>query len=70
MIDSDSINNMHTQLIRASEVAKLLNISRSKAYQLFQLGKIPTVRFGASIRVRACDLEEYIQRSWTGWKED
>jgi len=46
----------------------MLNISRSLAYQLMQHGEIPTVRFRGSVRVRENDLDEYIQRSWSGWK--
>lgn len=50
------------QLLRASEVAKRLNISESFAYRLLQLGKIPTVRINKVVRVRECDLDEYIKR--------
>ncbi len=57
-------------LLKASEVAKLFNISRSLAYQLMQRGDVPTVRFGGIVRVRASDLDEYIRRSWSGWKQD
>ncbi len=56
-------------LLKATEVAKLLNISRSLAYQLMQRGDLPTVRFGGIVRVRASDLDEYIRRSWSGWKQ-
>ncbi len=55
------------KLLRANEVAQQLNISRSLAYQLMQRGEIPTVRFGSSVRVRECDLEEYMNRHWSGW---
>jgi excisionase family DNA binding protein len=60
----------HESLLRAKDVARLLSISRSLAYQLMQRGEIPTVRFGGIVRVRACDLDEYIQRSWSGWKQN
>jgi len=55
------------KLLRANEVAQRLNISRSLAYQLMQRGEIPTVRFGSSVRVRELDLEEYMNRHWSGW---
>ena len=61
---------INQRLLKAQEVAVQLNISRSLAYQLMQQGEIPTVRFRGSVRVRECDLEEYIQRSWSGWKSD
>lgn len=59
--DSDS-------LLRAGEVANRLNISRSLAYRLMQLGEIPTIKISKSIRVRMTDLEEYIDHNWSGWK--
>ena len=55
------------KLLRANEVAQRLNISRTLAYQLMQRGEIPTVRFGSSVRVRELDLEEYMNRHWSGW---
>lgn len=57
-------------LLKAEQVARRLNISRAKAYQLMQQGIIPTVRILHSVRVRESDLEEYIQRSWSGWIAD
>lgn len=54
-------------LIKATDIANRLLISRAKAYQLLKTGEIPSIRFGGSVRVRECDLAEYIQRSWSGW---
>jgi len=48
-------------LLRAVDVAQRLNISRAMAYRLMQQGDIPIVRVGHSVRVRSCDLEDYIQ---------
>lgn len=62
--------NKSNRLLKATDVAKHLSISRSKAYQLMLRGDIPTVRFDGSVRVRERDLEEFVQRSWTGWKQD
>ena len=56
-------------LLRASEVALRLNISRSLAYKLIQIGEIPSVKVFKSVRVRVNDLEEYIRRKWSGWQE-
>lgn len=58
----------HT-LLKASDVAKRLNIGRSLAYRLMQDGEIPTIRFNRSVRVRPCDLDEFINRCWSGWTE-
>jgi excisionase family DNA binding protein len=57
--------NLDTRLLRASEVAKILNISRPLAYRLMQTGKIPTVRINSSVRVRLEDLEGFIQSNRT-----
>lgn len=61
------INN-DLMLLKVAEVAEILNISRSQVYQLMQKGEIPTIKINRSIRVRPCDLEEYIQKCWSGWK--
>lgn len=47
-------------LLKAADVARTLNVSRTEAYRLMK-SDIPSVRFGGStIRVRSCDLEQYI----------
>jgi excisionase family DNA binding protein len=57
-----------TVLLKASEVAARLQVSRALAYRLMQTNQIPVVRINKAVRVRACDLEEYISKSWSGWK--
>lgn len=48
-------------LLRVSEAARALSISRSRAYELCAAGIMPgVVRFGASIRIRRADLEEWV----------
>ena len=47
-------------LLKISEVAAILRISKTSAYRLTQ-GDLPAVRFGeAMVRVRKVDLEQYI----------
>ena len=53
------------KLLKAEEVAELLNSSKSEAYRLMQTGQLRTVRFGRTVRVREEDLEEFLQRSRT-----
>ena len=49
------------KLMKASEVAEVLQISRSKAYRMMRLGEIPTIKIGEkSVRVSNEDLNEYI----------
>lgn len=47
-------------LLRVQEVAQILGISRSKAYQLVQKRIIPAVVFGKSVRVLFGDLQGFI----------
>lgn len=54
-------------LMNVNDVAQVLKISRQQVYRLIQIGKIPSVRIEKSVRVRNEDLEEFIEKSWTGW---
>lgn len=56
-----TLNTYH--LLKPLEVASLLRISRSFAYQLLQTGEIPVVRIGTACRVRQQDLDAYIQKN-------
>ncbi|MBT7074077.1 MAG: helix-turn-helix domain-containing protein [Anaerolineae bacterium] len=47
-------------LLKAADIAKFLNISKSMAYRLMQTGEIPTVSVGNAKRVRPIDLHDYI----------
>jgi excisionase family DNA binding protein len=47
------------ELLTGRDVAKLLKVSESMAYQLMRT-EIPCVKLGRSVRVRPQDLEEYI----------
>jgi excisionase family DNA binding protein len=48
------------QLLNATEIAHILNISRAMAYRLMQLGMIRSVSIGTAKRVRRKDLEDFI----------
>jgi excisionase family DNA binding protein len=56
----DNKLNINT-LLKSKDVAEILNISRSKAYYLMQIGEIPTVKIGQCRRVRPEDLMKYIE---------
>ncbi len=49
------------RLLRIAEVAAVLGVSRSKAYQLAQAGDIPTIRMGASVRVPSAALAAWVE---------
>jgi excisionase family DNA binding protein len=48
-------------LLKADDVARILNISISFAYQLMNRNEIPTIHIGNARRVRISDLEVYIE---------
>ena len=42
------------------EVAGYLKVSKAKIYYLIQQGKIPYIRIGRNVRIRRCDLEDWL----------
>ena len=68
MLSNTELTSDKTPLLKATDVAKILNISRPMAYRLTSTGLLPSVRIGGSVRVRKEDLEKYINQCWTGWK--
>jgi excisionase family DNA binding protein len=56
----NSILRVNT-LLKAKDIAEILQISRAMAYNLMQRGEIPTVRIGKARRVRPEDLIKYIE---------
>jgi excisionase family DNA binding protein len=51
---------MEERLLKPSEVAEILQVSKAFAYALLKRGEIPVVRIGNLVRVRREDLDEYI----------
>lgn len=51
------------KLLKATEVAQILNVSRAFAYRLMQSGEIRTVNIRSSRRVSPGDLDEFIQQN-------
>ncbi|QYK52902.1 MAG: helix-turn-helix domain-containing protein [Fimbriimonadaceae bacterium] len=57
---SNDLNPIH--LLRVDEVAKILSIGRSKAYELVASGSIPAIRITDRIlRVRSDDLSNWLE---------
>lgn len=53
--------NESAELLRADEAARLLGVSRSKAYELMACRAIPIVRIGRSVRVPRTALLRWIE---------
>lgn len=49
-------------LLRVSEAADLVSVSRAQAYLLIQRGELPSIRLGRSVRVPAEGLRAYVRR--------
>jgi excisionase family DNA binding protein len=47
---------------RINEAAATLGISRSKAYGLINAGKLPVIRIGATMRIPAEALREWVRK--------
>ncbi len=60
MQEKISLLYKNEQLLKASEVARILNISLSMVYKIIQEGKLPSIRLGKAIRIRLVDLESII----------
>jgi excisionase family DNA binding protein len=57
---SEAIKQASEKLLTGSEVAERLNISKAKAYKLMSAGRISSVRFDKTVRVRKQDLEKFV----------
>ena len=52
---------INQKLLRADDVAEILNISRSFAYKLMSTNELSTVQIGRSKRVRISDLNLFVE---------
>lgn len=65
MIEEKQAVELPEKLLKANEVAEILNISRALAYKLMNQGEIVTVKIGTARRVRPQDLQAYIETNLT-----
>jgi excisionase family DNA binding protein len=56
-------NIQFDKLLKPTDVARILNISRALSYRLLQKGEIPVIRVNNAIRVMPNDLENFIEKS-------
>ena len=59
----------NNKLLKATDIAGILNISRAMVYQLMQQEKIGSVRIGAARRVRVEDLQAFIECNLSSLQE-
>ena len=53
---------MTERLLTAGEVADTLRVSTMTIYRLIRRGELPAVRVGRNYRVRAADLDRYLEQ--------
>ena len=53
--------NTEHEWLKVPEVAQLLRIARSRAYELVGEGEIPSVRIGRSVRVSRKELDRWLE---------
>ncbi len=49
------------EYLKVPEVAELLKIARSRAYELVASGEIPAVKIGRSVRVSRKELDRWLE---------
>ena len=57
--------------LKVPEVAAVLRIARSRAYELVGSGEIPSVRIGRNVRANCKELDRWLEKQrqpWTRWK--
>ncbi len=60
---------MDTNFLTAVEIAKILKISKALAYRLISQGKIPSIRFGKTVRVNTDDLQKFVEDSMSAARQ-
>jgi excisionase family DNA binding protein len=49
------------EYLKVPEVARIIRVARSRAYELVAEGKIPSVRIGRSVRVSRKELDRWLE---------
>ena len=53
---------MDALLYKPTQVGEILNLGRSKTYELIITGQLKSIRIGRAIRVPASALKEYVEK--------
>ena len=55
------MDEQRREYLKVPEVAEMLQIARSRAYELVGSGEIPSVRIGRSVRVSRKELDRWLE---------
>lgn len=64
-----AVIDLQTELMRVEEAADLLQIGRTKVYELMARHELPVVRIGRSVRIPRRGLQEWIVERTEGGGE-
>lgn len=56
------MDHQQHEYLKVSEMAEVLRIARSRAYELVAEGEIPAIKIGRSVRVSRKDLDRWLER--------
>ena len=55
------MNEHRHEYLKVPEVAEVLRIARSRAYELVGSGEIPSIKIGRSVRVSRRELDRWLE---------
>ena len=55
------MDDQRHEYLKVPEVAEVLRIARSRAYELVAEGEIPSIKIGRSVRVSRKELERWLE---------
>ena len=55
------MDEQQREYLKVPEVAEVLRIARSRAYELVGSGEIPSVRIGRSVRISRRELDRWLE---------
>jgi excisionase family DNA binding protein len=61
LTEEEIVDEQQHEYLKVPEVAEMLRIARSRAYELVAEEKIPSVRIGRSVRVSRRELEKWLE---------
>lgn len=55
------MDERHHEWLKVPEVARIIRVARSRAYELVGSGEIPSVRIGRSVRISRRELDRWLE---------
>jgi excisionase family DNA binding protein len=55
------VDEQQHEWLKVPEVARVIRVARSRAYELVESGEIPSIRIGRSVRVNRRELDKWLE---------